>query len=206
MTDHDRASTLLPWLANGRLQGEELAWLNSHLTDCAICRDELSAEQRIRAAIATQPTVEFAPQASFNRLWERIEADAATVLPVASSRPGRGPQRWRWLAAGIAAQLLVASVLGTILWQMRAPDFRTVTAPVAASTGVNIQVVFDNAVTLGDVKDILGRAGVSAVSGPTPAGVYTLQPDEHHRSSDPASVLATLRADPRIRFAELSAD
>jgi hypothetical protein len=88
----------------------------------------------------------------------------------------------------------------------RAPDFRTVTTPVSIPAGTSFQVVFDDAVTLADVKEILGRAGVNAVSGPTPAGVYTLQPDEQHRSADPESLLGRLRSDPRVRFAELAAN
>ena len=75
MNEHARASELLVWMVNGRIESTDAKWLNEHLEGCAACRGVMVAERRIRDAIAREPTVEFAPQASFNRLWERIESE-----------------------------------------------------------------------------------------------------------------------------------
>src|SRR6476660_8828048 len=74
MNEHARASELMVWKVNGRIDNADARWLDEHIERCAACRAELEVEQRVRDAIAREPTVEFAPQASFNRLWERIEA------------------------------------------------------------------------------------------------------------------------------------
>ena len=65
-----------------------------------------------------------------------------------------------------------------------------------------LRVVFDDAVTLRDVTEILARAGLTTVGGPTPAGVFTLTPDGDHTTLSDEALLASLRADPRVRFAE----
>jgi hypothetical protein len=207
---HERANELLPWLINGRLQGADLAWLNEHLESCAACRDELALQHRVRDAVASQPTVEFAPQSSFNRLWQRIEADAAIGLPTAASKiVSHAKPRWRWMVYGVAAQLLIGTIFGVALWNLRAPappaNYHTVTsAPTVSSAALN--VVFDDAVTLADVKEILSRAGLTTVSGPTTAGVFALAADAQQARFSIDDALATLRADPRVRFAERSND
>src|SRR6267154_6688972 len=81
MNEHARAVELLTWKVNGRLAGAEVDWLEAHLEGCSDCRRELAAQRAIRDAIAREPTVEFAPQASFNRLWARIEQDGREVRP-----------------------------------------------------------------------------------------------------------------------------
>ena len=81
MNDHARASELLVWMINGRIEPADSRWLSEHLDGCASCRRELSVERRVRDAVAREPTVEFAPQASFNRLWERIEGGRDMVAP-----------------------------------------------------------------------------------------------------------------------------
>jgi hypothetical protein len=210
--EHERAGELLPWMANGSLAGADLAWLQQHLEGCERCRAELEAHRLMRDALSRQPTVEYAPQPAFNRLWARIEADAA--LPVAAQPsalpPGPvAPRRfWRWMAAGVAAQLLVATVLGATLWHNRiaAPpaSYVTVTAEPAVPVA-RLKVVFDDAVTLRDLKDIFVRIGLVPVGGPSPAGVMTLAADPLHAAADDATLLTSLRADPRVRFAELVA-
>src|SRR5215475_513314 len=82
MNEHARAHELLPWMVNGRIDSGDAAWLDGHLAHCPDCRSELAAQRRLRDAIAREPTVEFAPQAAFNRLWKRIEADTHGSQPV----------------------------------------------------------------------------------------------------------------------------
>src|SRR5258706_326279 len=96
MNEHARAVEMLTWRVNGRLGGPEADWLEAHLEGCSECRRELAAQQAIRDAIAREPTVEFAPQASFNRLWARIEQDGREALPPATAATGvvtRGRRR-----------------------------------------------------------------------------------------------------------------
>src|SRR5882762_1120336 len=124
MNEHARAVELLTWKVNGRLAGREADWLEAHLVGCDACRRELAAQRAIREAIAREPTVEFAPQASFNRLWARIEQDSHEALPPAPAATGaatRGRRRgWaagRWTRAALASQAVLIALLGGALWR-----------------------------------------------------------------------------------------
>ena len=219
MNEHARASELMVWTVNGRIEATDAKWLNEHLEGCASCRGELVAERRVRDAIAREPTVEFAPQASFNRLWERIESEhgelpsrppAEVMTPHAATgavSPARDGQR-RWVRAALAAQAAAILVLCSVLWQRpAAPAYRTVTstapAPVAADDV--LKVIFDDQVRLADVKEILLGAGLVVASGPSEAGVYTLVARDARSRPLTAEAAAHLRADPRVRFAEAGA-
>jgi hypothetical protein len=219
MNEHARASELLPWMVNGRIEASEARWLTDHLERCETCRSELVAQRRIRGALTREPTVEFAPQASFNRLWRRIEAEAAGMTPrvphaeaepvsaPAQVTPGRHGLR-TWVRATLAAQAAAILVLCGVLWMRPdAPSYRTVTdpAPAPSSTGTVIKAIFSDQVRLADVKEILAGAGLVAVSGPSEAGVYALVPRDVRLQSEVPAAVARLRADPRVRFAEVGA-
>ncbi len=218
MNEHARAVEMLTWRVNGRLGGPEADWLEAHLEGCSECRRELAAQQAIRDAIAREPTVEFAPQASFNRLWARIEQDGREALPPATAATGaviRGRRRgWaagRWTRAALAGQAVLIALLGGALWRgsadNQAPNYRTVTdeAPAPAASQPVIKAIFDDRVRLGDVQDILAGAGVTVASGPSAAGVYTLVAVDAKAAPLSAATIARLRADPRVRFAEAGA-
>jgi Putative zinc-finger len=218
MREHSRAAELLPWMVNGTLAGPDAAWLDVHLEGCATCRAELVVQRRVRDAIARESTVQFAPQASFNRLWKRIEAEAAEpAAPAPATGVGAAPARrvapaagrpGSWVRVALAAQAAVILVLCGVLWQRPGTGaYRTVTdaAPGAVSGQPVVKAIFDDQVRLADVKEILAGAGLVVASGPSEAGVYTLVTRDARSPSIPQSVLARLRADPRVRFAEADA-
>jgi hypothetical protein len=219
MNDHARASELLPWMVNGRIESADARWLNGHLEHCSACRDEFEAQRRIRDAITREPTVEFAPQASFNRLWKQIEAEGADIAPrvatvarlpvgdpVEHSRFGRGLSPW--VRATMVAQAAAILVLCGVLWlRPTAPAYRTVTeaAPAPIVTGTVIKVIFDDQVRLADVKEILAGGDLVVASGPSEGGVYALVPRDLKSQAAVPAAAARLRADPRVRFAEVGA-
>lgn len=219
MNDHARASDLLPWMVNGRIESAEARWLTGHLEQCSSCRYELEAQRRIRDAITREPTVEFAPQASFNRLWKRIEAEGADTAPKAATPPplpvgeqvrhssfGRGLRPW--VRATMAAQAAAILVLCGVLWlRPQAPAYRTVTdaTPGPIASGMVIKVIFDDQVRLADVKEILAGGDLVVASGPSEGGVYALVPRDLKSQATVPVAAARLRADPRVRFAEVGA-
>jgi len=217
MNEHARASELMAWKVNGRIDHADGQWLDDHLAHCAPCRAQLKAEQRVRDAIAREPTVEFAPQASFNRLWERIESERITASEATSGDappPARAPAppaaaaRVPWLRVAVAAQAAVIVLLGALLWQRPpAPAYRTVTDSATGPllSGGVIKAIFADQVRIGDVKEILQGAGLVVVTGPSEAGVYTLAPRDAAAPRVTPGMAARLRADPRVRFAEIGA-
>jgi hypothetical protein len=216
---HDEAFELIPWLVNGRLPREEQGWLERHLAECDDCRREVDAQRQLNQAIRQdESNIEYAPHASFRKLWSRIEesqrdemlgegidrgSGRSGPLPVADRE--RPPlQRWT-----LAAGMILALGLGLVLalhWPAESPDraseYRTATTPPAQPDREGeIRAVFAPNVTVDELTRIVSENRLTIVSGPSDSGVYTLavQPG---RDLPAADVLARLRSDPRVRFAE----
>lgn len=210
---HQECWELLPWLANERATAKDLTRVEEHLRECRECQEELEVQRRLRNAIRTEDSVVLAPQNSFQKLMQRIDADAPPLgSAVADSAPvGLVPRRmirWsRWLpiAAGIQG-ITIAALLGTLWWQSRttlmAPRFTTLTTQTEQTRGPVLRVVFADAMTLDDVGEIVRSIDAQIVAGPSEAGVYTLGLSS---TAEPVtSALARLRSDSRIVFAESS--
>jgi Putative zinc-finger len=215
---HEEAYELIPWLVNGRLDREEQARLERHVGECEDCRREVEEQRRLRSLIRQpESNVEYAPQASFQKLWSRIEASrpGEGSEPEASAGPtprGRKaaeqaesrPPRWMLAAATVLA--LGLGFLVAASWRAQAPDraseYRTATAPAAEpDRDGQIRAVFSPNVTVDELTRIVSETRLTIVSGPSDSGVYTLavQPGQDLPVTE---ALARLRSDPRVRFAE----
>jgi len=220
---HDAAFELIPWLVNGRLSRGEQEWLERHLGECEEGRREVDGQQRLRSAIRRdESNIEYAPQASFQKLWSQIEAserrdppdagiDRSVDRGVDPDRPARAKFRaalptHRWMAA---AASLVAVGLGlsvALTWRaqspVRAAQYQTAAAPKAQpDRDGQIRAVFSPTVTVEELTRIVTETRLTIVDGPSDSGVYTLavQPG---RDLPVADALERLRRDPRVRFAE----
>lgn len=218
MTEHQHVVELLTWFVNGRLTAAEHARVAEHLEHCALCREELALQQRVRAAIVQPTKVEFAPQTSFNKLWDKITTDAAPKSSLLGRRPSvttpakPWPKlvRYYWMPIALGGQVaIIVALLAILFAHSSIPNNNTAAYYTVTSTDKAndnrpiIHVVFDEAARLSDMKDILGKSGLEIAAGPTAAGVYSLTPDGTGANALQQTVV-TLRADPRVRFAELS--
>ena len=213
--ERDHVIDDIPWYLNGTLAAHRHARVEGHLRQCADCSRELAMQQRIRGAIAQPTKIEIAPQASFNKLWDRIgteesRSNVGTESPLSRVMESwRGGIRWcrrQWMPLMLGAQALIIVALVGVLSLKYVPDvgaYRTVTTVDNEQRPI-VHVVFADTVRLSDVKDILGRSGLEVVSGPSRAGVYTLTPENTVPTADIDTLLRVLREDPRVRFAELS--
>jgi hypothetical protein len=220
---HAEAIVLIPWLVNGRLPPGDAAWLERHVQQCEICRREVAAEQGLRQAVRHDGSnVEHAPHAALQKLWARIDqstAAAPVTVPAAETRPavstpatresvGLQATRWKVAAAAILAigvGFVAVHAVGRFVPGFD-PDYRTATAGRPTPGGVGqIRAVFSPSVTVDELSQIVGSSRLKIVDGPSDAGVYTLalQSGQAMRMAD---VIARLRSDPRVRFAEPIAD
>lgn len=210
LSEHDRVVELLTWFVNGTLDVREQERVVQHLEHCEICRGELSLQQQLRNAIAQPSKVEFAPQTSFNKLWERISDEQLGQRPTALAGAWHRlwlswlKQQWMPLTLGLQALIIAGLSIAFALHNGgNEAAYRTVTAPNNENRAI-VHAVFDDATRLSDVKDILNKTGLEVASGPTAAGVYSLTPDAARSRIDLNASVDSLRADPRVRFAELS--
>ena len=190
---HQRAWEAIPWLVNGRIDETERAALEAHLRGCRDCRDELALQRRLRDELSRQPAPAADVEAGLARLWRRIDAQAA-MQPAAPAR------NWvRWLAAAAVLEgVALAGLIGASIGGPE-PGYRTFSAPPAAAAPHAIRAVFAADLPLGELQQLLDRADLQIVGGPTEVGVYTLAPRPDARQD---AALQQLRADPRVRFAE----
>jgi Putative zinc-finger len=216
---HAEAIELIPWLVNGRLGSSDVAWLERHVQQCDACRQEVAAQRVLRQAVRHDGSnVEHAPHAALQKLWARIDQSADTALtddrrvdPSASvaARPGRQsaePLATRWR---VAAAVFLAVGVGLIAVYTDkghvpgfAPDYRTAsTARAAPDRAGQVRTVFSPTVTVGELTGIVSSTKLRIIDGPSATGVYTLamQPGQTVPMAD---LLARLRSDPRVRFAE----
>lgn len=210
---------LLPWLVNRTLAEPERCEVERHLSGCATCRAELAELAGLAAALGAEALEAPSPHPSnFRRLLARIDEapDAASERVAAFGRLGQLGRLWRATPRAVrwatAASWIASATLGGGWLAARSPEaaprsaptaeFRTLADRAAASRAGAIRVVFDPATPESEVRALLLRVSATIVDGPSPLGAYTLRRKEAGEPDDLAIVLALLRADPNVRFAE----
>jgi Putative zinc-finger len=214
-TVHQEISLLLPWYVNASLDDQDRLKVDSHLAECAICRDDLRLEQRVYQGVADDAGIEYMPAVSLKKLQSKLdgtkpeaeEVMAPGAAPGAVPRAGFKRRSLPWqglMAASIAVLAVAVSLLAADRWMHArirgaAPEFYTVTNPVVRPQDEVIRAVFAPNITLVELQGVLDEAQLRIVAGPTEAGVYSLA-----RKSDVpvSSSLARLRAHSTVRFAE----
>jgi hypothetical protein len=214
---HRECWELLPWLANERLSERDARRVEGHLRECERCRSELALQRRLREAIRAEEAVVLAPQASLQKLMQRIEEDATqdearscergrAILPAERTSHFSRVPRWIAIAAGVQA-VLIAVLLATTLRQsqelLTAPLFSTLTTPSSVPQGPVIRIVFNDRITLSELNELLRSIDAHIVAGPSKAGVYTVNVAAEHRSNEQVErIAAELRSDSRVLFSE----
>jgi hypothetical protein len=202
--NHNEAWDLIPWFVNGRAPADQYARLEQHLTRCPECRAEVAAQRQIMTAMQAPQTLESMPHASLQKLWMRIDGQPA--VPALPTPASQRPKLAAWVAAAVAAQVLLLGVLTVVLLSTRGPGggndgaFRTVSSPPDAAGSAAVRAVFASEMQVGELQALLERAHLRIVGGPTAEGVLTLGLESP--SDDAAHALAVVRTDPAARFAE----
>lgn len=200
--EHREAQEVLPWLANGTLDGAEQDWLRTHLRSCAQCREDLDLLHAVRAA-GPGP----APDCDPERAWARMLPRIGSLAPAAGAPAAGVPVRWRdrfaandrsWLRRAVALQCCLIAVLAALLLR---PDGEAAYRGLGVSTAVQsgIMVMFRPNTPERELRRIVRASGAHLAGGPTAAEAWLLGlPD----GGDPAAALARLRAEPAVVLAE----
>jgi anti-sigma factor RsiW len=204
---HAEAWTLLPWLVNGRISDEDREWVESHVASCEECSREVQAQRAIAGQMREEPLPQaLSAQRSFGKLWTRIEAsEGAMPAADAANAPAerRGASRTvRWLAAAVVVQAVGLATLGLAAWNGGAGEFQTVTNEAGAETTMPaVRLVFDPAMPVGAMNEVLESHNLKIVAGPHGAGIFTAALTEAG-SATPESVAEALSSDSRVQFAQ----
>lgn len=206
---HQRICELLPWYANRSLGEKESERVEAHLAVCPRCQEEERTCRQTAAAVRSAGESAPSPHpVQLQRVLERIEE---------SEREERGRTRWtasirgrlaaspRPLRVALVAQAAVILLL--VGWLVARPGtappavYSTLSDPAAAPVpAVGLRVMFSPQSTEREMRALLLAVRGQVTSGPSPVGVYTI---EIPADGDPAAVvLARLRSEPQIAFAE----
>ncbi len=161
---HRAADRLLPWFVNGTLEGEELAQVERHVSECTQCQHEIQRLRELREAVAqAQPVAE---------LPRPLRLPASPVPP---TRAWRGLPAWaRW---ALVAQFALIIVLALSMLPDFVPDHRYHSLGainVPAETRGNVVVVFDRRIAEAELRRVLRDTGAVAIDPPTRDGAYVL--------------------------------
>ncbi len=164
---------LLPWLANGTLEGEERERVQRHVAGCARCRAELEFLQALRSGVKAS----WAGEAPGELGWARLRA------AVRRERQASGGRGRRWMpdlrVVAMAASVLVVVQAGVIAFLVGRPGGETALyEPLGAESRPVLQVRFRPDASEGRIRAVLREAGVEIVSGPGALGVYSVAPVE----------------------------
>lgn len=161
---------LLPFVANDSLTGPERDAAEAAIDADPDLQSELRALRGIRTAMQAEAPVHSPGEIGLARLMREVEADKAR----APAR--RRPWIWQAAAAVFAAVALGQAALhlpGTA--EMGVLDgFRLTSGRAAPDADFTIAVLPQT--TEGALRDLLLRAGVEIVSGPSALGLYRLAP------------------------------
>lgn len=180
---HKVADVLLPWLVNGTLEGDELAFVQQHVATCARCQREVEWLREFHAAcVAGESEPNASTSAAFRSLRHKLDTRPKERGIVSWSNRWRFGHAWtRWL---IAAQLAVIVVLGgvVIVGDDHPAVYRTLSSSDAgAATTGSLVVVFDPATTEADLRRMLRDIGARLIDGPTRTNAYVLEVPEPRR-------------------------
>jgi hypothetical protein len=212
---HRHAWDQIPWIVNQSLPEAERPAIEAHLESCSDCRDELEFQRRLAAAIDLRAAVESDPQRSWQQLRARIDSSSAAPTPAlqrnARRRSHRLSRAWiPWLVAAMVVQAIGLGVLGTVLWSKPGTTlatsggaYRTLSAASEPLSGAaTIRVVFAPDMSVERMQALLSGSGLQVQSGPSSAGVWSLEPARDSSRSATQAALKQLRGSADVRFAE----
>ncbi|MBU3078113.1 zf-HC2 domain-containing protein [Sphingomonas quercus] len=181
---HEATRQLLPWYANGSLDGAEAARVAAHLAGCAGCRAELDAEHRLKRVVAALPSD---PRAGWAALRARVAAGEAPR-----------PRRPGWLIAAQAAALIAATAIAFRPAAIdTAPAYHALGSARQGDAG-NVIVLFRPEARETEMRAALRAADARLVGGPTAANAYLLSVAAAERGR----AVARLQASPVVRLAQ----
>ena len=198
---HLEAQMLLPWYATGRLDPDERALVEAHLSQCRQCQAELRLERRLDTEVAELPTdVDQAWAALRPRLGRRHAARGIGAAWGAGLDAVRGalvrPAPWLgWAFAAQTAALLAVAVLA--VQPLRPARYHALGAAPPPASG-NVIVTFRPDTSEQDLRNTLNESHARLVDGPTAADAYVL----HVPAAERAAALVKLRQRANIVLAE----
>ena len=199
---HEQAVELLPWLANGTLEGEELERVERHVRECLPCRAELNEQRALKTLMQRHGGSPAPAEQGFQGLCRRIDTGASNASSPRRLLASRGmfAAAAGLAAVGIGAVLGLSTYAGRDAAVLDAARYGTLTDSPAA--GARIDVIFTEDITERQMRALLDELDATIVAGPSRLGRYMLQLSSADATdADVEALVRRLMGDARVRFA-----
>jgi Putative zinc-finger len=200
--DHRAAWELIPWVVNGTADEAARVMLTTHLATCPDCAAEYQLQLKLRAAIRIAEPPAADATSAYNRLRQRLDDETAGQMHTHRAWSGGG----RLLVAMVVLEAVSIVALSGVLWVRGSQDnsavYRTLGSGEAVPRPATIRAVLDPALNLQGMQELLNGFKLQIVAGPTDAGVYSLAPADPVKLGNTAQIVAALRSNANVRFAE----
>jgi anti-sigma factor RsiW len=175
-TLHREVDELLPWFANGTLEGEERARVERHLTECNACRSEMALLQDVGEAAAEIVSATPPVADSLGKTFARIdEWEQSKPLSFGARVRQFLLAPWPMPRLVLAGQAALIVLLGAGLFMSRTPEREFTTASGGGeAVGARLTVTFEPTATEESLRQALRAVNATIVSGPSAAGVYVV--------------------------------
>ncbi|MEM6578201.1 MAG: hypothetical protein AAF678_06895 [Pseudomonadota bacterium] len=178
MSDMSReeAESLLVFLANETLQGDERAAVEAVVQGDADLAAELAALREMRRSLQNETLDRSPGEFGRARLMREIEAETASaVTHVVTSRASVTPF-WKIAAVVLLGLFGAQSAFVYLQAEQGAPDLQLASGGEAAQpAGPILRVEFASDATIGTIAGILTDLELVIVDGPSALGFYTLE-------------------------------
>ncbi|MEL7388648.1 MAG: hypothetical protein AAFN76_02600 [Pseudomonadota bacterium] len=192
----DEVWDMIPWYVNGSLPEAEVQQFEREAASCEVCQAEIERQRFLADQVAVEKPVEQARV----RSWEIIRAqlDTETVARAPRSEPRR------WFAGRNAGALgltgLTAAVCLFVVVQFGGPGEDGFVTLTTAAEQAEAVIKFQPVPGLKDdrLNAIIAEHGLTNLSGPTDAGIYTVNVP---KDGDAMAIADLLMALPEVDFA-----
>ena len=188
---------LLPFYANGTLEGSEKEAVEKRLQEDEAFRLELDYLKALRANIKAEEMGQSPGELGLARLHKAIDADES-----AGNRPKAANDNRFWRIAAIAATIALTFALSVQLYAPITGSDDYVTASGTTKVeGPVFQIFFEAEGNQGAISTLLATEKLTIIEGPTEIGYYRVAAVEKLSNNSRNELLARLNASPLIQEA-----
>jgi hypothetical protein len=213
---HRQVWDLIPWVAAGSASDADQQRVQQHLLGCDDCRQEMAFHQDLVLGMrspSAQPLAEPGADSALQRLWAQVDNSqhlrptplpAASVAPLAGTRPLAGPARWL-MAAVVVQSVGLAALAGLLLHHWGDAPYQTLSTPSAPATVVHLRLVPAATMPVGQLSALLATHDVQIVETNHDGTVLGLAAPASSTPAALQALVARLRAAPGVLLAEPTA-
>lgn len=170
------AESLLVFLANETLQGDERAAVEAFVQEDAGLAAELEALREMHRNLQNEQPERTPGEFGLARLMRDIDAeDASSVTHVVANRPA-APSIWKIAAVVLLGLFAAQSAFVYLQEGQGGPDVQLASGQDAVlPEGPTLRVGFENTAALSEIASLLLDLDLRIVDGPSAIGFYTLE-------------------------------